>query len=1165
MEQVVAPPAPDVAKRLLGIQPPLPASLTHERVQKSTPPAASSAVAAWNAVTRSLLSLAREIRKPRQYVGYSAFVLMALLMGARPCAWEGSALNDLISTYAPWADNCTVPCQVQVVCCALQAHPDGRARLCAISEELPLNTCRHFVAARTVPQTTVAETAVTGSSYGATEFERLYQSLGVVVIGSVVDGDCGLDVMTMMLSLPRTLEARTKLRTDISDYLTERVEVPWMHDIMICCGELNPKDVEPLRSSTTAVAEIPTAVADVVRDLEVLAEAPEPAKISEETLLALRFVTNIRDDAHLLKLGHELPPQVIQEQVEKYNEHNSKSTVTALPRKPAVADNSTYNARMIIAKAFHMYCLQHDFDPHRLPRRAMQSFITDHIDWRRQRKKKASSQSIRRWYKAWSKTPSNLLSAVAVETKDRPRGRRQVRTRKVETHVRRRGYGAGRQRKTEVIGKELYEWWVGLRYAIDWKELARGRRSQGKKCLARFPRHILKAKVMQFLEDHAYASLLNGVKVQTFQPTSHWFKLWEDDYGLSMRKANRKYEVPRAVLKQRLEIGWTNVHRLRKFCILVNGYDPIIENFDQSPYHNNETGSQNKPILGVKGAKIPCIEGKNDVRARWTANLTTYSDTARILRGEMPHTELMFKAATEDIVYHRLQDYARSRGFPDWFSVTTSPKGSYREHDVVAFLDKHLEAMTPDRDWRILQVDDYAAHKTDSVRRLSWSRGYVLAPHGGGATPFVQTPDTDLNEHARRNYGVLETRLLIDKMRDGCVVPKASQQECIDMMYQVLSDPALHLHAQKGYEKTGWTVAFDGTQDSQICREAATFWNEATTDGYVNMRAKLDAELTAVADEVASGALKWRRRDVERLVSPYPKSRTADKILERLGDDYYHDDVHRDAEDEDPAVADAMEDASNKSDVSDTTTAESDDPAAHCAAVAGDAGTTVVGTEVALSAEQSDAVDSLEMTMTALRESIADCTRVGSVKAVQMLEGELHKEQRRKRALAQQSPAVAESFWQRRKAETHEIERKRRLADDLNQHALAAKKAKAECRASVAELRRNRAELKDFENMRETKHAMKTFTMGALGQGNATAGGPKARKHRFEVLDRMGRIGAGLSPGQQNDWQWFKENWDAAMVAEHHADWGGPIRPLHATTIGRFRGRKSQRIVRFRI
>jgi len=72
--------------------------------------------------------------------------------------------------------------------------------------------------------------------------------------------------------------------------------------------------------------------------------------------------------------------------------------------------------------------------------------------------------------------------------------------------------------------------------------------------------------------------------------------------------------------------------------------NPKLENWDQSPYHYNETGSQNKPLLCVAGGKVPVVEGNSDVKTRWTANLTTFSDSERFVEGKLPYCELMFKA-----------------------------------------------------------------------------------------------------------------------------------------------------------------------------------------------------------------------------------------------------------------------------------------------------------------------------------------------------------------------------------------------------------------------------------------------------------------------------------------------------------------------------------------
>ena len=114
--------------------------------------------------------------------------------------------------------------------------------------------------------------------------------------------------------------------------------------------------------------------------------------------------------------------------------------------------------------------------------------------------------------------------------------------------------------------------------------------------------------------------------------------------------------------------------------------------------------------------------------------------------------------------------------------------------------------------------------KTDNVWNLAWARGYIRVPHGGGATPVGQTPDTDLNEHVRRNYGNKESYLLMEKMRNGQVVPKLTHEERVLLMFEVLSDNPLHKRASEGYKKVGQSIDLYGKEDELVCREAGTFW-----------------------------------------------------------------------------------------------------------------------------------------------------------------------------------------------------------------------------------------------------------------------------------------------------------------------------------------------------
>ena len=46
-----------------------------------------------------------------------------------------------------------------------------------------------------------------------------------------------------------------------------------------------------------------------------------------------------------------------------------------------------------------------------------------------------------------------------------------------------------------------------------------------------------------------------------------------------------------------------------------------------------------------------------------------------------------------------------------------------------------------------------------------------------------------------------------------------------------------------------------------------------------------------------------------------------------------------------------------------------------------------------------------------------------------------------------------------------------------------------------------------------------------------------AKKRRWEVLDRLDRLGQGLPPAQMNVFGWFKDAWDARMLQEHGDIW----------------------------
>ena len=78
--------------------------------------------------------------------------------------------------------------------------------------------------------------------------QSFYASLGIVLLGTVMDVDCGIDTDCMMLGLPQTSANRNALRQEIADYLLDRAERPWLHQLLVVCEELRVEDLEHDRS-----------------------------------------------------------------------------------------------------------------------------------------------------------------------------------------------------------------------------------------------------------------------------------------------------------------------------------------------------------------------------------------------------------------------------------------------------------------------------------------------------------------------------------------------------------------------------------------------------------------------------------------------------------------------------------------------------------------------------------------------------------------------------------------------------------------------------------------------------------------------------------------------------------------------------------------------------
>ena len=336
----------------------------------------------------------------------------------------------------------------------------------------------------------------------------------------------------------------------------------------------------------------------------------------------------------------------------------------------------------------------------------------------------------------------------------------------------------------------------------------------------------------------------------------------------------------------------------------------------------------------------------------------------------------------------------------------------------------------------------------------------------------------------------------------------------------------------------------DGTEDDLVVREAGVFFREQ------NMRPKINKTVLDVRVEAKAGRLRWTREEVEGLIRPYPNHKEVDLILARQEDYTRLEEGETPYQEEngDDASAVAEIDHSGDEELSGSEELLDDDHAvADLVAISSvadpmlDAEPAVAETMhmAVLSAAEAENLERSQTLIEAYTQSLVALRACGAMSAAVHLENEIRKEKRRQRFLSRENANVAQAMARRRDVEIAANLKQRRLAADANAISQAAAKSKKELAVAGALMRKRKADLVEIEGLKESKYTMKRFSLENLGEGHPKGGGAVAKKRRFEVLDRLMRLGSGLSVAQKNDWVWFKDAWDEKMVVEHKGTWGG--------------------------
>ena len=1095
-----------------------------------------------------LLALSRELRSHRKYVGYSAFLIFSLLRKIRVFVWEGSNRIDLCKVFLPaWAlESVSTPADVDAVFCGYLRDEDGKPRWAPVSASLPAASCSHYVCGLL--------TDVIDEGGDDTCVDGYYAGLGVVIISTLADGDCGLDVMLHMEGKPSTFEARKNLRHELADYLVQMIKIDWFQDLMAATQEVTFEEVRELRRMQDAVArgalaQPPgTAAAAAAAD-----KTTSAADICEELLKAISWWTGVKEESTCLVIAEDLMPAERDEQIRLYRSRDSKPQLPAQKFKRLVAP-SLFKSRMEVAGAFDEHLRAAGWSPgSRIPYGLTRSFM-DAWDWGGMADRSLATRAkyVRRCHRVFLK--SGYAKAVA-EASLMPTSTEAMRAQAqlLKWKNRKRNSGAGVKRQGGWLRKELYEWWSGMRLSIDWKSVKSGcpAAAEHPRLMARFSQALLKQKANELVGDYCTRCVRHGRRPKLPQLDSRWWREWRKEYGLSLRSPNRKFKCPRKLVEERLERGWLNVFRVRAACDLLNGYEMEMENWDQSPFHHNETGSANVKTLAIKGKIVPLVEGHSATRERWTANFMTFSDKDRLRRDGPPPMECMFKAeGGGEKLLSKLKAHLLERGHPPWVSVATSTKGSYRTPDVLAFLQLHMPELPPhpqQREWRIMMADDHGPHLSPLVSKLCWSRGYVFIPHGGGVTPILQTVDTHLNHHVKREYIKKEGAELLRKMRLGQFVPQLRYAEMIDLMVEVMSAMALHLAAAEGYWETGMKAnIWDSNLDRRIVKEAGYFW------GHLQMRGKIAEAVAEVRTECEAGRLRWCYKDIMNLIIPHPRCNKSDEILSRLGEDTALDagdnylggsgDGGADAQ----VIAEEVGDDNDDDDDGDLSGDGQDleewalhgaSAGGNCSEIPAAAGVSDIALPPGVSEQQmQDAADASELEKA--YERIADELRSwGDVCGSAFMELQRDKERRRLRELSKEDADVMEALAAYQDAKAASERKAKRLRDEEARRRSDLDRVTNDVRKARKMLQDQQARLAINEQALAIKNSVKRYSLAELGQGHRNGGPAVCRTARSDVLVRVSGLGNGLSAAQRSEFDWFRKAWDQAGIDDFGDQW----------------------------
>ena len=358
--------------------------------------------------------------------------------------------------------------------------------------------------------------------------------------------------------------------------------------------------------------------------------------------------------------------------------------------------------------------------------------------------------------------------------------------------------GGGRKRAMPEVRWALFEYFIDIRCSLS----------------GRLPARIFMDKAAEYQAAYIEDCIANNLPYTTVTFNQKWFKGWCKEFGISIRKPNKKYTISKETMKRRVVQFLKDVWTVRHFFNVKYNKEPVIFGADQMPLHRNELGQVK--TMAFKGSSQPVFVKENHSLSRERCTvMTTISSSDTI---PPPPPEFLFKGEGTRTKLLKPAQWA--------------PKGSYRLQNMLNYI-KSLPSATnsafpSEQHYRIFLLDNYSVHLDVEIREALFKKGYILILIGGGITSSVQGNDTHYHHLIKKKYRELESEEMLRQLSiDKFKIPSPSRDCMMSMLDRAWSEALKSITPSRVFLSNMITLPLDGSKNMHA---NSKLWDEVGED-----------------------------------------------------------------------------------------------------------------------------------------------------------------------------------------------------------------------------------------------------------------------------------------------------------------------------------------------